>query len=165
MTLAICRCHPNGFFLTSDNPVIVLSARQPNKPGVALPDARVWFPISYNRGLLWTHKKGMAGSVAVSRSGFGHSETRSLNRQIIKWCYKEVYSPLPETWIDEAMKANSFDPCFGHYGSRNLVIEAHSAPAFVARGSGLQRRGEIVDLIAGLKSGAKCDAVRIGRLT
>ncbi len=164
MTLEICRCHPDSFFLTSDNPVIVLSATKPDKPGLALPDARVWFPISYNRGLLWTHNKGKVGNVlGVSRSGFGHSETRNLNRQIIKWCYKEVYSPLPGAWIDETMKANSFDPCFGHYGSLNEVIEAHSAPAFVERGNALQRKGEVVDLIAGLKSGEKCDAVGIGR--
>lgn len=164
MTLTICRSHPNSFFLTSDNPVVFLSTAQPNNPGLALPDARVWFPVSHNRGFLWSQRKQNFGAnMKLERSNFGHSETRAMNRQIVKWCYKDVYSPLPEPWVEDAVKSAAFDPCFGHYGSLKQLIETHNAPAVFEEPNGKQRKGEIVNMTAGLRTGEKCDAVRIGR--
>lgn len=164
MEFALCHSHRNSFFLTSDNPVLFLSSAQPNNPGLELPDTRVWFPISHNRGLLWSHrKKNPLGSIRLERRNLGFSETRTLNRHIVKWSYKDVYSPLPESWVEEAVKSAEFDPCFGHYGSLKQLIEAHTAPAVFHGPNGKQRNGEIVNMTAGLRTGEKCDAVRIGR--
>jgi hypothetical protein len=155
MGLTVCTCHYKSFFLTSDNPVVTTSDERPDRPGVLLKDAEVWFPISYKKGLLWSWKhKG------VSRDCFGHSKTRAMNRRIIRWCYKKVYSPLRDVWIEAAMKENSFDPCYGHYGSLQQLIDGHTAPAVMITGKS-QNVGEIVDLTAGLRAGEKCDVVKL----
>ena len=64
MGLTIYTSHYKSFFLTSDNPVVTTSAEEPNSPGVLYPSAEVWFPIGWNRGLLWSwkHKGGVSGT-------------------------------------------------------------------------------------------------------
>jgi hypothetical protein len=155
MGLTICTAHYKSFFITSDNPVVLTSDSQSDSPGLALRDAQVWFPISYRRGLLWSWKHS-----GVERDYFNHSETRKMNRRMVRWCYKHVYSPLAEDWIEAAVKEVSFNPCFGHYGTLQRVMDAHSAPAVMGPGAG-ERVGNIVDLIAGLRSGQKCDVVNL----
>lgn len=154
MGLTICYAQYKSFFLTSDNPVITTSQKQPDRPGFELPDAQIWFPISHRKGLLWTWKHR-----GVQTDYFGHSQTRVMNRRIVRWCYKRVYSPLPDDWIEAAMRENNFDPRYGHYGSLQAVIDQHSVP-IKANGNGQPTR-EIVDLVAALRAGEKVDVVNL----
>ncbi len=153
MGLTICGSHYQSFFITSDNPVVVHCGSQPNNPGIGVKDAEIWFPISYKKGLLWTWKHR-----GVQRDTFGHSLTRTMNKRMIKWCYKEVYSPLAEDWIGRAMKEVQFDPCYGHYGSLQEMIDNYALTAILPNGT---QAGEIMDITAGLKSGEKHDVVGI----
>ncbi len=153
MGLTICSSHPKSFFITSDNPVILVSSLQPNNPGLIVPDVRVWFPISYRKGLLWSwaHR-------GINKTAFGHSETRMWNRQMIKWCYREVYSPSPEDWLRDAVKEIEFDPRLGHYGSLKEMAESHSLPALDANNKEV---GEIIDSAAALRAGKKHDVLKL----
>jgi hypothetical protein len=81
-----------------------------------------------------------------------------INRRVIKWCYKEVYSSLPEEWIDTAVQGEKFDPCFGHYGTLQDMIDNHALPAIMPDGS---QNGHILIICAGLRAGAKVDVVGI----
>jgi hypothetical protein len=67
---------------------------------------------------------------------------------MIKWCYREVYSSLPEDWIESAMIEERFDPCFGHYGSLKDVAENHCVNAVDQAG----KSHEIIDLLKALSS-------------
>ena len=146
MTLTIVDCHFRCFFLTSDNPVVHISPSESSKM-----NDEVWFPISYNRALLWSHRPRM------ERERLGYSETRVRNRQIIKYSYKFIYSPRPEQWIESAVREEPFDPMFGHYGSLEKVIEG-ARPAYA---SGHNKIREIVDLGASMKLGERFDFLRI----
>jgi hypothetical protein len=111
MRMTIVDCHFRCFFLASDNPVLAIPPSSPEKR-----DEQMWIPISYNRGILW-HRRADLGV----RTCFGYSETHAINRQIIKMCYKRVYSPLPESWIESAGSQEKHDPLWGHYGSLEKV--------------------------------------------
>ena len=152
MGLTVCTSHPNSFFLTSDNPVILTSHSQKDSPGLGLKDAEVWFPISYKRALLWRWKHRV-----TDRTTLGHSATRVRNRNMIRWCYNEVYAPLPEVWINSATKGCTFDTCYGHYGSLDKVANDHAF--HVVDDSGMRR--EIVDILAGLRTGEKVDVLQL----
>jgi hypothetical protein len=154
MRLTICEAHPKSFFATSDNPVILTANSQSDRPGLGLSDAEVWFPISYKRGLLWTWKSGQ-----TEKTTLGHSATRIKNRLMIRWCYREIYAPLPEDWIASAVKEEKFDPCFGHYGSLKEFAENHLINALDETG----KKREIIDLVSGLKAGAKLDVLGLRR--
>ena len=95
MGLTICTSHPKSCFLTSDNPVILTSHSQKDDPGIGQRYTEVWFSVSYKKGLLWTWKHS-----GIDKTTLGHSATRVQNRNMIRWCYKEVYSPLREDWIN-----------------------------------------------------------------
>jgi Protein of unknown function (DUF4238) len=155
MGLTICTSHSKSFFLTSDNPVVLRSYFQPDNPGLGVKDAEVWFPISYNHGLLWSRKH-----LGIHKTTLGYAATCDYNRQIIKWCYREVYSPLPGDWINEAVKEATFDPCYGHYGSLEKVLQ-HSFHARIGPPGPKGRKGEVVDILAALRAGEKCDVVRL----
>jgi hypothetical protein len=152
MGLTVCNCHPKSCLITSDNPVILTCQSQKDSPGLGLKDAEVWFPISYNKGLLWTWRDR-----GISKMTLGHSATRVQNRNMIRWCYREVYAPLPEDWLGPAVTENSFDPRYGHYGSLEQVAGNHAL--YAADASGAQK--EIVDMLAALRAGEKCDALRL----
>jgi hypothetical protein len=149
MGFTICTCHYKSFFLTSDNPVVCTSASKPESPGTLLPDAEIWFPISYKRGLLWCRKHR-----GVQHTTFGHSDTCKMNKRIIRWCYKGVYSPLPENWIETAMMANTFNPCLGHYGS---LEKTHGHKTEIVKDDGTKE--EVVDVLAALRAGEKRNVV------
>lgn len=153
MGLTICRSHPKSCFITGDNPVILVSSWQPNNPGLIVKDIRVWFPISYRKGLLWSW-----GHRGIDKTTFGHSETRMWNRHMVKWCYQEVYSPLPDDWLRDAVKEITFDPCLGHYGSLKEMAEAHSFPALDGNS---KEMGEIIDTGAALRAGEKHDVLKL----
>jgi hypothetical protein len=154
MGLTICLSHYNSFFITSDNPVVLTSSLQPDQPGLGLSDAEIWFPVSYRVGLLWRWRHGN-----VQRDTFGHSQTRVMNRRMVRWCYKEVYSPQRESWIEAAVMEVDFDPCYGHYGTLQRLLES-AVPAATVPHLGKQT-GEVVDTIAGLRTGEKCDVVKL----
>lgn len=154
MGLTVCASHPKSFFITSDNPVILVSPFQKDSPGLGHKDTQVWFPISYKKGLMWSWKHS-----GIDRTTFGHSATRALNRAMIKWCYREIYSPLPEDWIAAAVKENTFDPCYGHYGSLEQMAGDFSFDAVDDNG----RKREIVDLLAALRAGEKTDVLNLHR--
>jgi hypothetical protein len=128
---------------------------QKDNPGLRLKDAEVWFPISYNRGLLWDRRHR-----GIKKTTLGHSATRAYNRHMIKWCYREVYAPLPEDWISAAVKEITFDPCLGHYGTLEDVLK-HSLPAVAGPPGREVPMGEVVDLLAVLRAGEKRDVVRL----
>lgn len=155
MGLALCTSHPNSFFLTSDNPVILTAQSQKDNPGLGLKDAEIWFPISHKKALLWSWRHG-----GIDKTTLGHSATRMWNRQMIKWCYREAYSPLADDWIKTAVKEITFDPCFGHYGSLEEMAGSHSHPAVDGDDN---RMGEIIDMVAALRAGEKKDVVRLHR--
>lgn len=155
MGLTICTSHPKSFFITSDNPVVLVSTSQPNNPGLLLRDAQVWFPISHKKGLLWSWSHG-----GIDKTTLGHSATRMWNRQMIKWCYKEVYSPLTDDWIRDAVKEITFGPCLGHYGSLKEMAEGHAFPAVDGNDN---RMGEVIDMMSALRAGEKKDVVRLHR--
>jgi hypothetical protein len=106
---------PGSFFLTSDNPVVVEDASSPTRRVHALRQSKnveIWFPISHRYGFLMAwRKQGQGRSVA------SHSQTRSLNRRMIKWCYRHVYSPLRAPWINEAVRDVIFSPLLGRLKS------------------------------------------------
>ena len=154
MALTICEAHPRSFFVTSDNPVILTRGSQSDTPGLGLIDAEVWFPISHRKGLLWTWKASQTG-----RTTLGHSATRIRNRMMIKWCYREVYAPLPEDWVESAIIEDKFDPCFGHYGSLKDVAEKHCVSAVDQAG----KNHEIIDLLKALRASEKLDVLRLHR--
>jgi hypothetical protein len=154
MGLTVCYCHPTSCFITSDNPVIITCHSQKDSPGLCLKDAEVWFSISHKKGLLWTWKHR-----AIDRTTLGHSATRVQNRNMIRWCYKEVYAPLPEPWIESAVKQLTFDPCYGYYGSLEQVAEHNTIYAFDQKGV----KHELVDTLAALRDGEKCDVLRLKR--
>lgn len=146
MNLTIVECHYRSFFLTSDNPVI---RKFPSSYDNL--DDDVWFPISHKRGVLW-HRRRLP-----IRTTFGHAESRSMNRRVIKLCYKFVYSPLSESWVETDCRQETHDPLYGHYGSLEKVI-AQAKPAVDQHG---RPSGEIVDLLAAMKSGERHDVLRI----
>ncbi len=150
MRMTVMDCHPKSFFLISDNPVV---RTYPSDGAMAKGrwDDEVWFPISHKRGLLW-HRRGLG-----ERAGFGHSESRSLNRRVVERSYKFVYSPLPEDWIAEAARKETSDPLVGHYGSLDRVI-GEARPAIDHHG---RPCGEIVDLVAAMRSGERVDILGI----
>jgi hypothetical protein len=78
---------------------------------------------------------------------------------MIRFCYKDAFSPLPEDWIHLASVENDFDPCFGHYGSIARAIENHRV--IIRDATGAER--EVVNLTAALKSGEKKDVVGLRR--
>lgn len=146
MRMSILDCNYRCFFLTSDNPAV---RTYPSAHGAQ--DDEMWFPISHKRGILW-HRREMG-----TRNKLGYSECFAFNRRVIKHAYKYIYSPLAESWIDAAARQETYDPLYGHYGSLERVI-AQSRPAFDDTGN---QHGEIVDLIAAVKSGEKMDVVGI----
>jgi hypothetical protein len=129
---------------------VFTNASQPDSPGIRLPDAEIWLPISYKKGLLWTHKH-----TDVRKTTLGHSQSREMNRRMIRWCYKDVYSSLAETWIEAAMKANAFNPCFGHYGSLEDAINNHTVTMIKDDGT----KAEVMDMVAVLRAGKKLNVV------
>ncbi len=147
MEMTIVDCNLQGFFLTSDNPVVRTFPSAHGKQ-----DDEVWLPVSYKRGLLW-HRRALG-----KRTCFGHSQVRSYNRRVIKYCYKYVYSPLAEGWIEPATSQETFDPLLGHYGSLERVI-AEAKPAIDGKTG--KRCGEIVDFVAALRTGEKLDVVGV----
>lgn len=150
MNLTVVECHYKSFFTTSDNPVIVFSnARSTEKQhniGLKMKDAKVWFPISWNKGLLWHW------DAPQERTGFGYSETHKINHKVAQWCYKFVYSPQPVQWL--AIKDVVFDPLRGHYGSLKKFFEL-SRPCFDLK-SGKQI-GDVIEIMSALRSGIKQD--------
>lgn len=150
MRLTVVDCHPKSVFLTSDNPVV---RTYPSDAAIARHkwDDEMWFPISHKRGLLW-HRRNCG-----SRERFGHSQCRSLNRQVIKHAYKFIYSPRPEEWIGTAVTTAKPAPLLGHYESLEKVIAA-SKPAIDTHGRAV---GEIVDSFAVMRDNAKVDVLRI----
>jgi hypothetical protein len=83
------------------------------------------------------------------------------NMDIIRWCYKKVYSPLPADWIATAMKENKFNPCYGHYRSLEQIAQNHTYPA-VLEGVGKEhQRGEVINMLEALRAGKECDAVEL----
>lgn len=155
MKLTICTSHYTSFFLTSDNPVVMTSRTQPKSPGLRLKDTEIWLPVSYRKGLLWRWGNG-----GIDNDTFGASQTRSMNRRVIQWSYNHVYSPLRQEWIADAVASNVFNPCYGHYGTLQRFLDDHAAPMLVDSPSG-PRLGEVVDLLAGLRSGAKLDILKL----
>lgn len=152
MSLTIVDAQENDFFVTSDNPVVTHSPSQPDNPGFQVKDAIVWFPISYKRALLWHHRKQHP-----PREVFSARQTRDKNKLVIKWCYKFIYSPLPDSWVREVAVEEKFDPCYGHYGTLNDVI-GRAAPAFLPSGT---PAGEIIEVGSALRAGVKVDALGI----
>jgi hypothetical protein len=152
MGLTICDARPKSFFVTSDNPVILTDSSQSNRPVLGTIDDEIWFPISHRKGLFWTRKSSQIG-----RTTLGHSATRIKNRLMIKWCYKEVYSPLSYAWLESAVTEEKFDPCYGHYGSLKEVAENHCVWAIDEAG----KKREIIDLLSGLRAGEKLDVLRL----
>lgn len=146
MRMTIVNCHPKSAFLTSDNPVV---RTFPTHHGSL--DDQVWFPISYKRGVLW-HRNNLP-----AKTTFGHSQTRALNRRVIKYAYKKVFAPLPEDWIEGVVMTEDFNPLLGHYGSLREVMQ-HSVQT---DSSEEEQPKEIVDLVAAMKAGKKLDVVRI----
>lgn len=142
----------NDFFLTSDNPVVFEDRAQPTKRfnGIRQPRVEVWYPLSHRIGLLsnWTMKQ-------QGRFGVGHSQVRALNRRMIKWCYRNVYSPLPEDWIEHAVRNDDFNPLLDRFttlgavvepAKDNIIIEAPASAAAAAL-----ENGEPADVFAELK--------------
>ena len=154
MGLTICHAHSGSCFVTSDNPVILTCNSRKDSPGLGLEDAEVWFPVSHKKGLLWTWRHRGADATTL-----GHSATRTLNRKMIRWCFREIYAPLPEDWIGMAVKEETFDPRYGHYGSLKEVAENHSLQAVDE--SGTSR--EIIDLLCALRTGDKLDVLKLKR--
>lgn len=146
MQMTIVDCNRRCVFLTSDNPVV---RTFPSGPGRA--DDEVWFPISHKRAVRWhrRHKMGV-------REQLGYSQCFQLNRRVIKFAHKFIYSPLRETWIEEAARGETYNPRFGHYGSLERVI---SKSAKVSSRDGKQ--GEIIDLIAAMRDGEQVDVVGV----
>ena len=42
-----------------------------------------------------------------------------MNGRMVRWCYKDVYSPLPEDWIEPTIKEVSFNSRYAHYRTCN----------------------------------------------
>ena len=154
MGLTICNAHPGSCFVTSDNPVVLTCNSQKDRPGLWVKDAEVWFPISHKKGLLWTWRHTGADATTL-----GHSATRNQNRKMIRWCYRAIYAPLPEDWIGLAVKEETFNPCYGHYGSLKETAENHCLPAVDESGSSR----EVVDLVSALRAGEKLDVLKLKR--
>jgi hypothetical protein len=146
MSMTIVNCHYRSFFLTSDNPAVRTFESAQNRN-----DDEMWFPISHSRGILW-HRRRLGTKI-----GFGHAESRALNRRVIKHAYKFIYSPLAESWVEEAARNETFDPLLGHYGSLEQVF----AQALPAIGPDDKPCGEIVEIFAAMKSGEKPDVVGV----
>jgi hypothetical protein len=146
MRMSIVDCHPSTFFLTSDNPAV---RTHPSPNGKC--NDELWFPISHKRAVYW-HLSPNLGR----RERFGYSRCCALNRRMIKYAYKYIYSPLPSDWVETAARQETFDPLWGHYGTLERVI-ARSEPAAYSDG----RKGEVVDLIAAMRSGERFDVVGV----
>jgi hypothetical protein len=153
MELALVSCQANGFFVTSDNPVVLSSNVQKDNPGLALRDAEVWFPLSYSKGLLWRRS-----GVGVPRMVLSDRETLALNKKMVKWCYKFVYSPLPADWLENAARSETFNSLFGHYGNLATMIE-NARPLIDANNN--QQIGEAMEIMSGLRQGRQEDILRI----
>lgn len=147
MKMTIVDCHYRCLFLTSDNPVV---RTFPSAWDIGADDA-VWFPISYKRGVLWHRRR------FDTRTCLGYSESHALNRRVIKHSFKYVYAPRPDSSVESATRHESFDPLFGYYGSLERVI-GQARPAINSDGT---PHGEIVDLIAALRSGSQMEVVGI----
>ncbi len=110
----------NQYFLTSDNPVVIYDQTTSKRRFVQIgqsKDVEIWFPLSFNTGLYLDWKAGgvLSGNENGNRFAIGRSKTRELNRHIIRRCYKHVYSPLAEEWIEDAIIENKFSPMLGKF--------------------------------------------------
>jgi hypothetical protein len=143
MHMTIVTCPPDSFFVTSDNPVVRTFPSKHDKS-----DDELWFPISFKRGILWHRMRNMP------RKGLGFSETRSLNRRLIKFAFRRVFSPLPQNWVEAATREENFYPTLGHYESLSKVADSSER---VIDSAGNDR--EIVDLIGAMRAGPRFDVV------
>jgi hypothetical protein len=142
MRWRLLRAASGSSFLTTDNPVVVEDPSFPKKRMHGMRQSRrieVWFPISHEIGLLvdWRREQPQGRVVA------SHSQTRALNRRMIKWCYRHVYSPRREDWIAEATKSAKFRPLL----DRLTSIDEWCKSA----------RGNIVDMMSALENGEEAD--------
>jgi len=105
--------------ITSDNPAVIHVPEQRDGQGIIQSaGTELWFPISYDHGLLLDHRTG--GDI---REIAGHSQLRALNRRIVKWCYRFVYSPRPLEWLDRAVRESAFRPLLGRLTSLQSLFD------------------------------------------
>lgn len=111
-------------FITGDNPVVLHVQDDP--VGQALfqnPHVEVWFPIAHDKGFLIDHRDGPDAIETL-----GHSQIRVLNRRVLKWANRFVYSPLPEEWLELAARTESFNPLRGKLTSIKSLYDSIDAP-------------------------------------
>lgn len=134
---------PGQFFLTSDNPVVMENPQLPNKKWMPawLKGTEVWYPISHRYGLLMRQSP----EIVERRRMASHSETRSLNRRMIRRAYRHVYSPLKEDWIDEAVREERFNPMVGRLKTVKALCEAQPGK-YGETVSALETHGEPTDI-------------------
>ncbi|MCK9459682.1 MAG: DUF4238 domain-containing protein [Proteobacteria bacterium] len=147
--------HSHHFFITSDNPVILFSRSKKgiDNVGLKMRDAEIWFPISWNKGLLWRWGKH------PTHHQTGYSENCVLNRREIDGCYKFVYSPLQSDWLEKTSHQTNFNPLIGYYGCLNNFF-SHAKPCYDAQ-TGELLDGEIIEVFAALKHANKPDILGI----
>ncbi len=120
MRMRLIHVYRKDVFITSDNPVVVNVPGFHRGEGISqTKDTEVWFPISYNRGILLDHREGPDGI-----EYFGHSQSISLNRRILKWCHRFVYSPLRLNWLKVASRQERFNPLLGRMRSLGDLVES-----------------------------------------
>lgn len=123
LRMRLIRAYRTDVFVTSDNPVVVHVPDDPRGEGLTqTPQTEIWFPISHNRGLLFDQRPGRDG---VEQAG--HSQTIVLNRRIVKWSYRFVYSPQKIDWLASAVTNEQFNPLMRRMKSVQDIVDFSSA--------------------------------------